>query len=444
MPVPLHRRTMLRGTGTALALPLLDAMMPSLSRAADSSYKPLAKSLGEHPRMICCYVPQGVNNAQWYPKDVGKHWTLTPTLEALREFRSEFTLISGLGHPTSEGGHDGADRWLTGADLYGIPGKDYQNSVSVDQIAAELHGRQTRFPSLQLAAASGTGHATNTCTLSFDKHGVPLPSENRPQSVFERLFVPDGAASRKATLQRLDERRSILDNVLGEAKILRRKLGATDKRKLNEYLNSVRETELRVDRMAKLVDAPKANVDNAGMNLNASPHSAHDRMMFLDVMLELSYLAFQTDTTRVIAFEWDTEPGSKGDGGPDLHHALSHHGGDPAKLEGLARVDRFYIDRVAHFLSLLKRTSEADGTMLDNTMLVYGSGMNNGEIGEHSQKDLPLLVAGGSKLGMKHGQHLKHEVGARPMCDVLLTVLQKMGVETDSFSDSAGTLTGLV
>jgi len=441
MSKQLSRRTILRGAGAAIALPLLDAMTPSLLRA-ESTYKPVAESLGEHPRMICCYVPQGVNNTQWYPQDDGPDWTLTPTLEALREFKSDFTLISGLSHMRSPGGHDGADTWLTEANLFGTPGKDYHNTISVDQIAAKMHGRHTRLPSLQLATANGTGHATNSVTLSFDKHGIPLPAENRVQSVFERLFVLEGAASKKATMQRFAERRSILDNVLGEAKSLHKKLGTTDQQKLDEYLNSVRETEQRVDRLTNWVDQPKAKIEKAGLQLNADPHSDHDRMMFLDVMMELSYLAFQTDTTRVITFEWDTEPGSKGDGNND-HHTLSHHGGDATKLEGLARIDRFYIDRLAHFLSLLKRTKEADGSMLDNTMLVYGSGMNNGEIGEHSAKDLPLLVAGGAKLGLKHGKHLKHKIDARPMSDVLLTVLQKMGVETDSFSDSSGTLASL-
>ncbi len=439
----LDRRIILRGAGAAIALPLLDAMMPSTLRAAPSTYQPAPQSVGAHPRLICVYVPQGVNNAKWYPKDDGPNWTLSPTLEALRDYKSEFTLISGLGHPNSEGNHEGADVWLTGANLNGTPGKDYQNSISVDQAAAKLHGEQTRIPSLQLASESGTGIAETTRTLSFDGKGVPLPAENRPRKLFSRLFVPDETASRKATLQRYAERRSILDNVLSEARKLHTRLGVPDKRKLDEYLNSVRETERRIDRLSKWVDEPKPKVDPTGLQLNSDPASKHDRMMFLDVMMELSYLAFQTDTTRVITFEWDTEPGGRGDGGED-HHYLSHHNGDPKKLDGLARIDRFYIARVARFLSLLKRTKEGDGNMLDNTMLVYGSGMNNGEVGEHSPKDLPLLVAGGSKLGLKHGKHLKHKVDAFPMSNVLLTVLQAMGIETDAFSDSTATLTGIV
>jgi hypothetical protein len=433
---------MLRSAGAAIALPLLDAMLPS-TLAAPSTYKPAAQSVGTHPRMICCYVPQGVNIYDWFPKDAGPNWTLSPTLQGLSDFQSDFTLISGLGHPTATGGHEGADTWLTGVDLDATSGKDYQNGISVDQVAARVHENATRFPSLQLGIQSGTGESGKTRTLSFDVNGTALPAENRPQGVFDRLFTPDNAASRKATLQRYAERRSILDDLLAEAQSLNRKLGAADQRKLNEYLSSVRETERRVQRLTNWVDVPKPKVEAQGLQLGSDPTSAHDRMMWIDVMLELSYLAFQTDTTRVITFEWDTEPGGAGDGGADNHHELSHHGGDEKKLAGLTRIDRFYVARLSRFLSFLKQTKEADGSMLDSTMVLYGSGMNNGEGGGHSGKDLPFILAGGSKLGLKHGQHLKHEVDSKPLSNVMLTVAQKMGVETDRFSDSTGTLTGL-
>lgn len=437
----LSRRTMLRGAGAAIALPLLDAMLPS-TIAAPSTYKPAAQSLAAQPRMICCYVPQGVNIFEWTPKDAGPNWTLSPTLQGLAGHKSDFTLLTGLGHPTSAGGHEGADVWLTGADLDGIAGKDYQNSISVDQVAAKVHEKATRFSSLQLGVQSGTGESGTTRTLSFDRNGTPLPAENKPQNVFDRLFVPDDAKSRKATLQRYAERRSILDDLLGEAQALNRKLGPTDKRKLDEYLSSVRETEKRVQRLTNWVDVPRPQVETQGLQLLSDPNSAHDRMMWIDVMLELSYLAFQTDTTRVITFEWDTEPGGRGDGEGN-HHEYSHHGGDQKKLAGLARIDRFYIARLTRFLDFLKQTKEADGSMLDRTIVLYGSGMNNGKGGGHSAKDLPLIVAGGSKLGLKHGQHLKHDVDSRPLSNVMLTVAQQMGAETDRFSDSTGTLTGL-
>ncbi len=439
----LSRRHFLRGVGVCVSLPLLEAMLPRSLFAAPSQFKPLAKSNGVHPRWIACYVPNGKNILEWVPKDSGPNYTLSPTLETLKDHRADFTVLSGLGHPASPGGHSGADTWLTGANLKSVPGADYSNSISADQVIAELHGKQTRFPSLQLSDGSGTGSAGHSHTLSFDRSGTPLPSENSPKRLFERLFVPETAADREATLKRYAEKRSILDNVLEDAKALHRQLGRNDQQKLDEYLGSVRQTEQRVERLTGWIDVPKPVVDAANLQLASQPQNGHDRPMWLDVMLELSYLSFLTDTTRVIAFEWSREAGGFGGGGEN-HHELSHHGGDKDMLAKLASIDRFHLARLSRFLDLLKATEEAGGNMLDNTMILYGSGMNSGEGGEHSPKNLPLLVAGGHKLGFKHGQHLAFDPKSHPpLSNVLLTVAQKMGIETDKFSDSKGTLTGL-
>ena len=224
------------------------------------------------------------------------------------------------------------------------------------------------------------------------------------------------------------------------AEWIEHEVGQGDRRKLDEYLNSVRETERRVQRLENWVDRARPSVSSEGLNLTAQPHNDHDFGMWFDVLLEISYRAFQTDTTRVITFQFGREAG----GGPSgNHHELSHHGGNAKSLAGLAEVDRFYIGKLAHFLKLLKSTGEADGSMLDRTMVLYGSGMSNGKGGGHSGKDLPMLLAGGSGLGLKHGQHLKHEVGKVPLSNVLLTMLQKMGVNAGSFGDSTATLTGL-
>ncbi len=204
----------------------------------------------------------------------------------------------------------------------------------------------------------------------------------------------------------------------------------------------MRETELRVQRLVGWVDVPKPEVVQQGLALNADPNLAHDREMWIDVMLDLAYLAFQTDTTRVITFEWSREASGLGGGGENQHE-LSHHGGDADMLRKLAGVDRFYVTKLARFLGLLKATGEEDGHMLDRTMVLFGSGMNNGKTGTHSPKNLPLLLAGGSKLGLKHGQHLKFEEDSTPFSNVLLTMAQKMGLETDRFIDSSGSLTGL-
>ncbi|HEY4261339.1 MAG TPA: DUF1552 domain-containing protein, partial [Schlesneria sp.] len=188
---------------------------------------------------------------------------------------------------------------------------------------------------------------------------------------------------------------------------------------------------------------PKATVAEVGLQLASQPGDAHDRPMWLDVMLELAYLAFITDTTRVITFEWSREAGGYGGGGEN-HHELSHHGGDAGMLKKLAAIDRFHLSRLGRFLDMLKSTSEADGRMLDRTMVLFGSGMNSGKGGDHSPKNLPTLVAGGQKLGLKHGQHLSFDQDKHPpLSNVLLTLAQKMGVETDQFADATGTLTGL-
>lgn len=427
-PRPISRRTMLRGAGASIALPLLEAMVPASAKAA-SRPQPLAQSTAEHPRMICCYVPHGVNIYDWFPGDAGPNWTLTPTLQGLADFKQDFTLISGLGHPHGPGGHQGHHTWLTAANLSGTPGKDYQNSLSIDQIAAKLQGTQTRFPSLELSSKGGGE------TLAYDDFGIPLPAEQQPPRLFNRLFVPEGEASRQATLQRYHEQSSVLDAVLSEARSLQGRLGQADRRKLDEYLASVRETERRVERLKNWIDVPRPQVDADDLQLEANWYTLHDQEMWIDVMLDLAYLAFQTDSTRVITFQWSSEAG--------FNHTISHHGGDPELLRQIAEIDRNYVARLARFLKLLKATREGDGNMLDNTLVLYGSGMNNGKGGGHSSQNLPLLLAGGRKLGIRQGQHLQFEVDSTPMSNLLLSMLQAVGVEQDAFRDSSGTLTGL-
>ena len=440
---PLSRRHVLRAAGAAIALPFLDAMLPH-ALAAPSTFKSWDKSNVVKPRMICCYVPNGVNILDWVPADSGAGYSLSPTLKTLEEHRAEFTVMTGLGHPASPGGHSGADTWLTAANLKSKPGADYTNSMSVDQLVAQVHGKETRYPSLQLGDMSGTGGAGHSHTLSFDINGTPLPSENSPQRLFERLFVPESAGDRELTQKRYVERRSILDDVASDAASLNRKLGVNDRRKLDEYLSSVRQTEKQVERLQSWIDRPKAEVKNTGLQLGSKPGDAHDRPMWIDVMLELSYLAMITDTTRVITFEWSREAGGYGGGGEN-HHELSHHGGDAGMLAKLAVIDKFHLSRLGRFLTMLKSTEEADGRMLDRTIVLYGSGMNSGKGGEHSPRNLPTLIAGGQKLGLNHGQHLAFDPDKHPpLSNVLLTMAQKMGVETEKFADATGTLPGLV
>ncbi len=439
MTMQISRRTVLRAAGASLALPLLDAMTLPVS-AAPSQFKPYDQSPGAHPRLICCYFSNGVNIKQWKPTNSGLDYDPSPTLKGMEAHRKDFTVISGLGHPASDGGHSGADTWLTGADLDAKPGSDYTNTISIDQRLAAIHEKETRIPSLQLSDLSGSGAALHSHTLSFDHSGTPLPAENSPRRLFERLFVPDRASDRAATLLRYQQHRSILDATLEESKRLGQKLGRDDRQKLAEYFQSVRSTEQRIERLAGWIDIPKPEVDANQLQLESQPANAHDRSMWLDVMLELSYLAMLTDTTRVISFQWAREAAGFGGGGEN-HHELSHHGGDAGMLEKLAGVDRFYLSKLARFIDFLSATREGEGQMLDSTIVMYGSGMNSGEGGEHSPKDLPLLVAGGRGLGVKHAGHLAFDPEKHPpMSNLLLTLAQKAGLETDKFSDASGTL----
>ncbi len=440
----LSRRTVLRGVGACVALPFLEAMLPARAWASESHYRPWPKSsVKPTPRVIFCYIPNGVNILEWVPEKAGKGANSSASLDVLKAHREHFSVLSGLAHPNSTGGHSGADTWLTGADLRAVPGKDYANSISADQYIAEKIGLQTRFPSIEIGDMSGTGSALHSHTLAFDRNGTPLPTENSPLRFFERLFVPDGVDSRAATLKRFAQKRSILDDIAGDASHLMKKLGAADQAKMNEYLASVRETELRVQRQVGWIDIPKPKVDSKDLQLESQPMNAHDRPAWLDVMLELSYLAFVTDATRVMTFEWSREAGGFGGGGEN-HHELSHHGGDPGMLAKLAGVDRFHLKALDRFLTFLASTQEGERTMLDHTMIMFGSGMNNGLTGDHSPKNLPLLLAGGSAWGLKHNQHLAHDPDKHPpLSNVLLTLIQKMGLETDKFQDATGTLTGL-
>ena len=440
---PLSRRHLLRTAGAALSLPLLESMLPR-SWGAPSTFEPQPQSETVQPRMVCCYVPNGVNILDWMPADRGDRYTLSPTLATLADHRDQFTVVSGLGHPHSKGGHSGADTWLTGADLTAKPGADYTNTMSIDQVVAATHGPHTRFPSLQLSDQSGTGAAGHSHTLSFDHAGTPLPAENSPRRMFDRLFVPETATDRAAALARLAERRSILDSLGSDARALSRRLGATDQRKLKEYLASVRDTEKQVERTEAWIDRPKPRVSEEGLQLASKPGDAHDRPMWIDVCLELVYLALLTDTTRVVTIEWSREAGGFGIGGEN-HHELSHHGGDAGMLAKLAAIDKAFLEKLGRFLGMLSKTSEADGSMLDRTVVVYGSGMNSGKGGEHSPKNLPLLVAGGKKLGLNLGRHLAFDEEQHPpLSNLLLSVARAVGCETETFSDATGTLDGLV
>ena len=435
----LSRRTFLRGAGTCLALPLLDAMIPTAT----------ARVAAQRNRMVFVYVPNGVNIFDWKPAGKGRKWELSKTLTPLAPLKDHVSVLTGLSHPLFTGnGHEGCDSWLTGANLHGTAGFDYKNSVSVDQVAATALAPHTRFPSLELSTRGGSGIPGLTHTLAFSWSGVPLAAENQPRLAFERLFVDDTGDTRKAKERRFTDDRSILDAVRDQAAALNRRLGRRDREKLDEYATSVREVERRVKRAEEWMDVPKPKVDSKGLKLDARPHDKQRQSPYYRVMYDLMFLALQTDTTRVLTFQLEREGGGGGGlytelGLKSIQHKYSHHGGEPDKLEALSKIDRFHVGNLAYFLNRLKSTREGDRTLLDRTVTMYGCGMNSGDRGGHSSKDLSLLVAGGRGLGLKQGQLLDFPGDKTPLSNLFVTMLNGIGIPTKSFQDSTGPLAGL-
>ena len=440
---PVSRRAVLRGTGAAIALPMLEIMTPRL-RAAESTTDKVA-------RMVCIYTPHGVRNSTWYPKKTGFDYTMSSTLDALTPLRDKVSILTGLCHPrmASNVGHAAAGRWLTGVndgDRVLVDFASPNKALSVDQLVANSIGTKTRWPSLQLSTEAGAGVPGRSRTLSFNARGLPLPSMNKPRSVFNRLFVPDTAKDRAAERVRYQRRQSLLDNVMHQSKALDRRLGKADSERLGEYLASIREVELQIDRNQKWLDHPKPEVDTSDLQF-----AFKTRSEFLKVMYDLMFFSLQTDSTRVITFMSGVEVDMYkwGELGVNKdYHSLQHHNGNKVDMEKLSKVDKREVDLLAGFLTRLNETVQGDGCMLDHTMVLYGSGMNNGVgvedgKGSHSTRKLPALLAGGGKLGIKQGQHLVYEKDMTPLCNLHVTLMQGMGLERDHFVDGTGRLNGL-
>ena len=448
----LSRRHFLRGAGATVALPLLDAMTP-LRAAPAAADKPR--------RSVFVYVPNGVNGMAWQVTTPGRGYALSPSLKPLERHRDDFTVFSGLHHPNGLGqAHVCADTWLTGARIDAQNARKYENSVSCDQVMAEVTGQQTRFPSLELSISSGTGQPGNSTTLAFSRDGVPLPAEDNPRHVFDRLFGLEtgGAAAQRA---RLVKRRSVLDAVHADAAALRRDLGADDRSKLDEYLHSVRDVEQRAARLDSWLNVPKPAVDPALAAPFRRDVSKAQAGEYWKTMFDLIVLALRTDTTRVVTYM----NGSEGNGLaiPEIgvtqaRHNLSHHNGDPVVLDRLAKSDAFLMRMFAGFLDRLREIREDGEPLLDRTMVLFGSGMSYGH--SHANSNLPILLAGGRGLGLRHGRHLDYNFpkgnaytlsygewqslcgkprdGNARLSNVMLTMLQKMGVRTERFVDSVG------
>ncbi len=419
----MNRRSFLRGTGVSLALPFLDAMLPRTLRAA-----------GAQPpkRMVFACASLGIYGPSFFPTEAGRDYKPTPYLEQLKAHRDDFTVFSGMSHPDQAGadGHSSERTWLTSARGPGLGG--FRNTISIDQYAAEKIGFETRFPSLVF---SGNG----TSSQSYTRSGVMIPGQSKPSQIFAKLFLDGSAYEIKQQMQKLKEGRSIMDAVSEEAHRFEKRVGAADKDKLDEYFTSVREMELRMSKAEAWVQKPKPHVDAKPPVDIANEADLIARMRLL---FDLVPLALQTDSTRLITIlvqgrgDFPLVPGVTID-----HHNLSHHGQDPMKIEQLQRIEKAEMAAVNDLLTSLKAKKEANGTLLDNTMCLFGSNLGNAN--SHEWRNLPILFAGG---GFKHGQHLRFDAKNNvPMCNLFVQMLQRFGLETSEFgSSTAESVTGLV
>ena len=438
----LNRRTFLRGTGVALALPMFDCMASETAQQK------------RPPRLACVFFANGVSlppekheahqKWYWFPHGEGSDYRLTDTLRPLESFRGDMTILGGLSHPLGRllVGHATADIWLTGGD---VRGSDYRNTISLDQRVAMVQGQETRFPSIVLSSNGGVGYKTRTATVSFNRAGEAIPAESEPRQIFERLFKQDKTGSLESRYRQLQHEKRMVDLVLDDSKSLNQKLGQTDQRKLAEYLESVYEVERRIQRTEAWLDTPRPDVDSASVDLEARQDAPEQ---YIRTMYDLMFLAFQTDTTRVATYQISQEDG-KGVSdkfpaialGSDFrgHHNLSHGGGKEGGFKQWAQYDQFLARQHAYFLKRLKDTTEVGGSLLDNTVTLYGSATST----THNARNYPLVLAGGTSLGFKHGAFHKFTEDT-PLSNLFVAMQKKLGVESEHFADSTGELMEIV
>lgn len=435
----LPRRTVLRGLGGVLALPLLDAMIPSLTATASTAASP-----NNLRRLGFVYMPMGCDETRWMlPGDDLSE--LSPTLEPLAPVREHVSVVSGMELRNAYPGTHATSNcsFLSAARAKRTESTDYYLGTTVDQIAAQRIGGQTQLPSLEMSMdlLSIVGQCDNgyACVyqnnLSWSSPTTPLPSEAHPRIIFESLFGEGGSPEeRRAALRR---RASLLDSVGEDLSRLNRSLGAGDRSKVSEYLDSVREVERRIQQAeAKTQDNPLPDLDRpTGV---PADYGDHARLMF-----DLQVLALQGDVTRVITFQLARETSNRTypqAGVSDPHHPLTHHGNDPEKVAKVAKINQYHVSLFAYFLQRLKETPEGNGSLLDNSLYLYGSGMGNPNL--HDHQNLPILVAGGAAGNMQGGRHIRYDTPT-PLANLHLTMLKKVGVEMDSFADSDGQVDAL-
>jgi len=438
----ISRRTLLQGLGVTISLPLLDSMVPAQTPLARTAANP-------QMRMGLCFIPHGAVMNNWTPAEEGA-LTLSRTLAPLEPFKNQVVVVSNLAHKMAAPGgpgDNGGDHtrspsvFLNGVHPKRTDGADIFAGVTIDQMAAEKIGQDTPLPSLELATEDYSG-LVGSCdvgfscaymnTISWRTPTTPLPMEINPRVVFDRLFG-DGATAQER-LARIEQQRSILDAVTNQVRRLEGKLGSTDRTRVSEYLDTVREIERRI----QLAEKQNSNSD---LSVPTSPsgipddHQAHTKLMF-----DLMALSFQADITRVSTFMMAREVSYRTFpmlGISEGFHPASHHQNNAERLENLTKINTYHVSLVAHLLDRLRSTPDGDGSLLDHSLILYGSGMSNSNVHNHSP--LPVLVAGGAAGRMKGGRHVKYPENT-PMANLLLTILQKAGIEKESVGDSTGPL----
>jgi hypothetical protein len=425
----MSRRTFLKAAGVAMALPFLDSMVAPFARTTFGA--DLAPA-GAPRRFFGICNNLGLLHEPFFPKDTGKDYTLSPYLQFLKNYRQDFTVLSGVSHPNVDGGHPSDIAFLTAAPH--PASSSFRNTISLDQFIAERIGILTRFPSLTLGVNVGARG------LSWTRTGVAIPPEERASSVFHQLFLQGTPAEIDAKIRELDTGRSILDAVASQTKDLQRNLGERDRSRLDQYLSSVRDLEHRLQESKGWERKPKPVVN---VPAPIDPTSPAQYMEKVKVMYDLARLAFETDSTRSVTLMLNSvgTPVMQIDGEKitDGYHNLSHHGLAADKLSQLKVIDEWHMKLLAEMFKGLKSTREGDETLLDRTMILYGS--NLGDANAHSTTNLPTLFAGG---GFRHGQHLAFDRDRNyPLPNLFVSVLQRMGLQQDSFASGTGTMRGL-